>query len=110
MTIEPAIIVAFMAALLGLLGLVLRMFIAGDLLSKNVVRREAYDRQLGIVDSYTAKFTEQTEAVKALTATVATLTATVERHSATIERQQTLIERLNETKSVSSRRRQSNRA
>lgn len=89
MLIDAAVVIAFITAMLGLIGLVLRMFIAGELLSKNVVRREAYERQTALVDSYAVKFAEQTQAVRLLAESVATLTNTVEQLQTTVERRRT---------------------
>ena len=63
MIIDPAIIIAFITAVLALLGLILRLFISGQLMSRNVVPREDFERVLAINEGYAAKFGEQTATV-----------------------------------------------
>lgn len=70
MTIDPAVLVAFIGTILGLLGVVIRQFMAGNLLSRTVVPREDYDRVVAINEGYAARFGEQTEAVKTLAVAV----------------------------------------
>lgn len=77
MTIEPAVLIAFIAAILGLLGLFFRMFASGDLLSKNVVLRSDYDRVVTINEGYAGKFGEQTAAVAGLATTIDKLVTTI---------------------------------
>jgi hypothetical protein len=72
-TIEPPILIAFIGAILSLIGLMVRAFMSGSVMSRNVVPREDYERQVAIVESYAVKFGEQTDAVKTLTTTVAKL-------------------------------------
>lgn len=66
-------------AALGLALLIIYQFMAGKLLSRNVVPREDFDRVVGINESYAARFSEQTEAVKQLSATVAAQSQRVAR-------------------------------
>lgn len=68
MEIDVALVVAAIAALGGLLLEILRRFAKGDLLSRNVVPREDYDRIVSINESYAAKFGEQTTAITTLAA------------------------------------------
>lgn len=74
MTIDPAIVIAFIGSILALLGFFLRAFANGDLLSKNVVRRDDYERVLTINEGYATKFGEQTESIKILATAVDKLT------------------------------------
>ena len=70
MTIDPAVLIGFIGAILALLGLVFRMFVNGDLLSKNSVPRADYERVIAINEGYAAKFGEQTTAIGGLASTI----------------------------------------
>lgn len=70
MTIDPAIIIAFITAILALLGLFLRAFASGDLLSKNVVPRDDYEALRAINASYPEAMNKIAEAVRTLAASV----------------------------------------
>lgn len=71
MTIEPAVLIGFIGAILALLGLVFRMFVNGQLMNpEKAVPRADYDKQVAIVATYAEKFSEQTTAVKGLAGTV----------------------------------------
>lgn len=70
MVIDPAIVIAFIAALLGLLGLVLRMFINGALLSKAVVPREDYEALRAINAEYPEAIERVADAVNKLAASL----------------------------------------
>ena len=70
MQIEPAVLIAFIGSILGLMGLFIRAIMAGDLHPRSVVPREDYEKRGAIADSYAEKFGEQTDAIRALTAVV----------------------------------------
>jgi hypothetical protein len=72
LTIEPAVVIGAIAAMGGLLLLVIRQFMSGTILSRTVVPREDYEAVLAINASYAEKFGEQTAAVGALTIVVNT--------------------------------------
>lgn len=76
MTVDPIIVAAAIALLSGMAGLLLlmyRAFMSGDLHPRGTVPRESFDRLTAVNEMYASKFAEQTEAIKALTAVVVKL-------------------------------------
>lgn len=73
MTVEPAVLIAAIAALGGLLVVIVRLFLTGAILPRSAVPREDYDSVVVINASYAGKFGEQTEAIRVLSAAVAGL-------------------------------------
>lgn len=70
MTIDPAVLIAAIAALAGLLIGVFRLFLTGALMSRTVVPREDYEKVLTINAGYADQFGQQSDAVKVLSAIV----------------------------------------
>lgn len=66
MTFEPLVVISFISAILGILGLVLRAFVNGTLLSDKVVLRSDYERLVQINETYAEKFGQQTDAIRGL--------------------------------------------
>ena len=75
MTIDPAVLIAAIAALAGLLIGVFRLFLTGALMSRSVVPREDYEALRQINASYAERFGQVIDAVKGLSAVVARLAA-----------------------------------
>lgn len=73
MVIDPIIVAAAIAALTGMGGLflfLLRKFIAGELMPRNTVPREAYDKAIALAASYVKPMNEMAKSMKALASTV----------------------------------------
>ena len=71
MVIEPAVVIAFIAALLGLLGFILREAIAGNLTNPNkVVPRADYEALLAINADYPEAIEKVAQTIKKLATTV----------------------------------------
>lgn len=70
MTIDPAIIIAFLTALLGLLGFVFRAFMSGALHPNATVPRADYDALRAINAEYPEAIGRVAEAVHKLAATL----------------------------------------
>ena len=70
MTIDPAIVIAFLTALLGLLGLVFRAFMSGDLHPRTTVPRADYEALRAINADYPEAIAVVAEAVKKLAASI----------------------------------------
>lgn len=72
MTFDPAVVAAAMAAMGGLLILVVRLFITGTIMSRNVVPREDYDNMVKIHADYVSMFGASVEAIRDLSADLRT--------------------------------------
>lgn len=70
MIIDPAILIAFLTALLGILGLVFRAFMSGDLHPRSTVPRDDYEALRAINADFPEAVSRVAEAVKKLAATV----------------------------------------
>lgn len=77
MQIDPAVVIAFIGSILGLLGLTYRAFASGGLHPRTTVPREDYERVIAINEGYATKFGEQTVAIAGLARTVETLAVKV---------------------------------
>ena len=75
MTIDPAVLIAAIAALAGLLIGVFRLFLTGAFMSRSVVPREDYEALRQINASYAERFGQVIDAVKGLSAVVDRLAA-----------------------------------
>lgn len=73
MTIDPAILIALITALGGLLLFTVRLFLTGAVLPRNAVPREDYDAQKAINKTLVEAIPPLTDAVKQLVATVESL-------------------------------------
>lgn len=69
-TIDPAVLIAAIAALGGLLIGVFRLFLTGALMPRSVVPREDYEALRQINASYAERFGQVIDAVKGLSAAV----------------------------------------
>lgn len=64
MTIDPAVLIAFVTALGGLVLLVYRSLVSGSIHPRNLVPREDYEALLEVNDELLVALSGQTQAVK----------------------------------------------
>lgn len=70
MTIDPAIVIGFITAILALLGLVLRGFMSGDLHPRSTVPRSDYEALRAINAGYPEAIAVVADAVEKLAVTL----------------------------------------
>jgi hypothetical protein len=71
MVVDPVIVTAAIALIGGMAGLLLvmyRAFMSGELHPKTTVPRDSFDKLVAINETYATRFEEQTKAITELTA------------------------------------------
>lgn len=79
MTIDPLVVVGFIAAMVSLVGAIIRMFMTGAIHPRSTVPREDFDALVAINASYAVGMAARTEAVKGMAEAMKGMATTIER-------------------------------